>query len=67
MDTRSTMNKKIRKTHIRLMVYVLMVMTLRAKTKPYIVVKYKRFGSLTFTISRFLFFVVIGYMQSRVL
>jgi hypothetical protein len=30
-------------------------------------VKYKRYGSLTFMVSRFLFFIATGLMQSRVL
>jgi hypothetical protein len=67
MDKRSTPNNKIRKAHIRIVVYVLMLMMLRAKTKTYNMVKYKRSGSLTFTISRFLFFVAIGLMQPGVL
>jgi hypothetical protein len=33
MDTRPTPNNKIRKAHIRIVVYVLMLMMLRAKTK----------------------------------
>jgi hypothetical protein len=33
MDTRSTPNNKIRKAHIRIVVYVLMLMMLQAKTK----------------------------------
>jgi hypothetical protein len=45
----------------------LMFMMLRAKTKTCTMVKYKRSGRLTFTISRFLFSVAIGLMQSRVL
>jgi hypothetical protein len=67
MDTCSTPNNKIRKAHIRVVVYVLMLMMLRAKTKTYTMVKYKRYESLTFTVSRFLFFVATGLMQSRVL
>jgi hypothetical protein len=35
--------------------------------KTYIMVKYKRSGSLTFMVLRFLFFVAIGLMESRVL
>jgi hypothetical protein len=46
---------------------VLMLMILRAKTKTCTMVKYKRYGSLTFTVSRFFFSVVTGLMQSRVL
>jgi carbohydrate-binding DOMON domain-containing protein len=67
MDTRFTLNNKIRKTHIRIVVYVLMLMMLRNKIKTYTMIKYKRFGSLTFTVSGFLFSVVIGLMKSRVL
>jgi hypothetical protein len=67
MDTRSTLNNKIRKTHIRIMVYVLMLMMLWTKTKTCTMVKYKRSGSLTFTVSRFLFSVAIGLIESRVL
>jgi hypothetical protein len=67
MDTRSTLNNKIRKTHIRIVVYVLMLMMLRAKTKTCTMVKYKRYGSLTFTVSRFLFSIAPGLMESSVL
>jgi hypothetical protein len=67
MDTRSTLNNKIRKAYIKIVVYVLMLMMLRAKTKICTMLKYKRSGSLTFTISRFLFSVVTRLMQSRVL
>jgi hypothetical protein len=56
MDTRSILNNKIRKTRIRVVVYVLMLMMLQAKIKACTIVKYKRSGSLTFTVSRFLFF-----------
>jgi hypothetical protein len=67
MDTRSAPNNEIRKAHIRIVVYVLMLMMLRAKIKACTMVKYKRYGSLTFMVSRFLFFVAAGLMQSRVL
>jgi hypothetical protein len=67
MDTRSTMNNKIRKLRIRIVVYELMLIMLRAKTKTCTMVKYKRSGSLTFTVSRFLFSVATGLIQSRVL
>jgi hypothetical protein len=67
MDTHSTLNNKIRKVRIRIVVYVLMLMMLWAKTKTCTMVKYKRSGSLTFMVSRFLFSVVTGLMQSRVL
>jgi hypothetical protein len=67
MDTRSTLNNKIRKARIRIVVYVLMLMMLRAKTKICTMVKYKRSGSLTFTVLRFLFSVASRLMQSRVL
>jgi hypothetical protein len=67
MDTRSTPNNNIRKARIRIVVYVLMLMMLRAKTKTCTIVKYKRSGSLTFTVLRFLFFIATGLMQSRVL
>jgi hypothetical protein len=67
MDTRSTLNNKIRKACIRIVVYVLMLMMLRAKTKTCTMVKYKRSGSLTFTVLRFLFFVAARLMQLRVL
>jgi hypothetical protein len=66
MDTHSIMNNKIRKACIRIVVYVLMLMMLRAKTKTCTIVKYKISGSLTFTVSRFLFFVATGLMQSTV-
>jgi hypothetical protein len=67
MDTHSTLNNKIRKAYIRRVVYVLMLMMLRAKTETCIMVKYKRSGSLTSTVSRFLFFIAPGLMESRVL
>jgi hypothetical protein len=56
-----------KKPHIRIVVYMLMLMMLQAKTKTCIMVKYKRSGSLTFTVSRFLFSIATGLMQSRVL
>jgi hypothetical protein len=56
-----------KKAHIRIVVYVLMLMVLGAKTKTYTMVKYKRSGSLTFTISRFLFSVATRLMELRVL
>jgi hypothetical protein len=64
---RSTLNNKIRKAHIRIVVYVLMLIMLRAKTKMCTMVKYKRSASLTFTVSRFLFSVAPELMESRVL
>jgi hypothetical protein len=67
MDTRSTLNSKIRKVCIRIVVYILMLMMLRVKTKICTIVKYKRSGSLTFTVSRFLFSIATELMQSRVL
>jgi hypothetical protein len=67
MDTRSTPNNKIRKAHIRIVVYILMLMMLQAKTKTYIIVKYKRSERLTFTVQRFIFFVTTGLIQSMVL
>jgi hypothetical protein len=42
-------------------------MMLRAKTKACTMVKYKRSEILTFTVSRFLFFVATGLIESRVL
>jgi hypothetical protein len=67
MDTRSTPNNKIRRASIRIVVYVLMLMMLRAKIKTCTMVKYKRSGSLTFTVSRFLFSVASRLMQPGVL
>jgi hypothetical protein len=67
MDTRSTLNNKIRKAYIRIAVHVLMLMMLRGKTKTCTIVKYKRSESLTFTVSRFLFSVATGLMESMVL
>jgi hypothetical protein len=67
MDTRSTLNNKIRKACIRIVVYVLMLIMLRDKTKICTMIKYKRSASLTFTVSRFLSYVATGLMQSRVL
>jgi hypothetical protein len=67
MDTRSTLNNKIRKAHIRIVVYVLMFIMLWAKTKICTMIKYKRSRSLTFTVSRFLFSVAPELMESRVL
>jgi hypothetical protein len=66
MDTRFTPNVKIRKAHIRIVVYVLMLMMLWAKTKACTIAKYKRSGSLTFMVSRFLYSVATGLMQKRV-
>jgi hypothetical protein len=66
MDTRSTLNNKIRKACIKIVVYMLILMMLRVNTKTCTMVKYKRSGSLTFTVSRFLFSVATGLMQSRV-
>jgi hypothetical protein len=60
MDTRSTLNNKIRKAHVRIVVYVLMLMMLWAKTKTSTMVKY-------ITVSRFLFSVATRLMESRVL
>jgi hypothetical protein len=54
------------KSTYRIVVYVLMLMLLQAKIKT-CTIKYKRSGSLTFTVSRFLFSVATGLMQSRVL
>jgi hypothetical protein len=62
-----TPNNKIRKACIRIVVYVLMLMMLRVKTKICNMVKYKRSGSLTFTVSIFLFSIATGLMQSGVL
>jgi hypothetical protein len=67
MYTYSTPNNKIRKARIRIVVYVLMLMMLQVKTKTCAMVKYKRSESITFTVSRFLFSVATGFMQSRVL
>jgi hypothetical protein len=67
MDTYSTPNNKIRKARIRIVVYVLMLMMLQVKTKTCAMVKYKRSESITFMVSRFLFSVATGLMQSRVL
>jgi hypothetical protein len=64
---RSTLNNKIRKTHIKIVLYMLMLMMLWANTKTFIMVKYRRSASLTFTASRFLFSVATGLMESRVL
>jgi hypothetical protein len=66
MDTRFTPNVKIRKAHIRIVVYVLMLIMLWVKTKACTIVKYKRSGSLTFMVSRFLFSIATGLMQTRV-
>jgi hypothetical protein len=67
MDTHFTLNNKLRKAHIRIVVYVLMLMMLWANTKTCTTVKYKRYGSLTFTVSRFLFSGAPRLMESRVL
>jgi hypothetical protein len=66
MDTHFTPNVKIRKSHIRIVVYVLMLMMLWVKTKACTMVKYKRSGRLTFMVFRFLFSVATGLMQTRV-
>jgi hypothetical protein len=67
MDTCSTLNNNIKKICIRIVVYMLMLMMLRDKIKTCTMVKYKRFVSLTSMVSRFLFSVATGLMQSRVL
>jgi hypothetical protein len=66
MDTHFTPNVKIRKAYIRIVVYVLMLMMLWAKTKACTMAKYKRSESLTFMISIFLFSVATGLMKIRV-
>jgi hypothetical protein len=65
MDTHPTLNNKIRKSGIKIVVYMLMLMMLRAKIKTCTMVKYKRSRSLTFKVSRFLFSIATGLMQSR--
>jgi hypothetical protein len=65
MDTHSTLNDKIRKTHIRIMLYVLIFMMLRTKTKACAIVKYKKFVSLTFMVPIFIFFVATDLMHIR--
>jgi hypothetical protein len=67
MDTRSTLNDKIRKTHIRIVVYLLMLMMVRAKTKICTMVKNKRSESSTFTVLRFIFSIATGLVESRML
>jgi hypothetical protein len=67
MNTCSILNNKIRKAHIRIVVYMLILMMLQAKAKTCTMLKYKRSGTLTFTVSRFLFFVASGLKESRVL
>jgi hypothetical protein len=67
MDTHSTVSNKIRKACIRIVVYMLILMMLRVKINTCTMVKYKRSRSLIFMVSRFLFSVVAGMMQSRVL
>jgi hypothetical protein len=67
MYARFTLNNKIRKVHIRIVVYVLILVMLQAKTKTCTMIKYKRSRSLTFTVSRFLFSIAPGLMESRVL
>jgi hypothetical protein len=57
----------IRKSYIRIVVYVLMLMMLQVKTKICTIVKYKRSRSLTFMVSRFFFSIATGLMQLRVL
>jgi hypothetical protein len=67
MDSHSTPNNKIRKAHIRIVLYMLMLMTLHTKTNTCTMIKYKRYESLIFTVSTFIFSVATGLMQSRVL
>jgi hypothetical protein len=67
MDTHSTPNDKIREVCIRIVVYKLMLMMLRVKTKACTMVKCNRSRSLTFTILRFLFSIATGLMRTRVL
>jgi hypothetical protein len=66
MDTRFTPNVKIRKAHIRIVVYVFILMMLWVKIKARTMVKYKRSRSMTFMVSRFLFSVATRLMQTRV-
>jgi surface polysaccharide O-acyltransferase-like enzyme len=56
-----------KKKRTRIVVYVLMLMILWAKTKTCAMAKYKRSGRLTFMVSRFLFSFTTGLMHSRVL
>jgi hypothetical protein len=56
-----------KKSCIKIVVYVLILMLLWVKIKIYTIIKYKRFGSLNFTISRFLFSVATRLIQLRVL
>jgi hypothetical protein len=67
MDIHSTSNNKIREAHIRIVLHVFMLVMLRAKTKTCTLIKYKRSGSLTFTVSRFLFSIASRLMKSGLL
>jgi hypothetical protein len=67
MDTRSTLNNKIRKVHIRIVVYVLMLMMLRAKTKNMYYGQIQEIWELDFHDFKIRFSVATGLMQSRVL
>jgi hypothetical protein len=54
-----------KKARIKIVVYVLTLMILRAKTKTCTMVKYNRSGSFTFMVSRFHISIAAGLMQSR--
>jgi hypothetical protein len=55
-----------KKNTYRIVVYVLILMMLCAKTKACTMAKYKRSERLTFMVFRFLFSVVTGFIQTRV-
>jgi hypothetical protein len=67
MDTRSTPNNKIRKNTYQNSSVRVEAFDATGQHKKCTMVNYKRSESLTFTVSRFLFFVATGLMQSRVL
>jgi hypothetical protein len=66
MDTRSTPQHEKKSTYHNNGVHV-DAYDVTDQEKIFTMVKYKRSGSLTFTVSRFLFYVATGLMQLRVL
>jgi hypothetical protein len=67
MDTRSTPNNKIRKNTYQNSGVRVDAFDATGQDKKCTMVNYKRSESLTFMVSRFLFSVATGLMQSRVL
>jgi hypothetical protein len=66
-ESKNTKKLTCGKGPARIVVYMLMLMMLWAKTNTCTMVKYKRSGSLIFMVSRFLFSIATGLMQPGVL